>query len=147
MPLHKSIQFSFLSVFEWQIYAEAESRANLFAMPKRYSICSRQAKYTQKLRAMQEAEGECKLVCVKPRSFALPKRYSICSRQAKYTQKLRAKEIYLHCRSATVYVDEVQIYTTFPTYEWCILLEKNGKVPFFSNRMSGLRIFFSTFAA
>ena len=31
----------------WQIYAEAESRTNLFTMPMRNSICGRQAKYSQ----------------------------------------------------------------------------------------------------
>ena len=36
-----------------QIYAEAESRANVFAMPRRNSIYGRQVKYTQKPSAMQ----------------------------------------------------------------------------------------------
>ena len=37
----------------FQIYKEAESRANVFAMPRRNSIYGRQVKYTQKPRAMQ----------------------------------------------------------------------------------------------
>ena len=40
MPLHKSIQFSFLSVFEWQIYAEAESNAR---GQRRMQTCLREA--------------------------------------------------------------------------------------------------------
>ena len=62
-----------------QIYAEAESRTNLFVLPRREQYMWTQSKYTQKPRAMQEAEGKCR-------------------------QSLHAAEGLLHCRGATVYV-------------------------------------------
>ena len=36
-----------------QIYAEAESRANLFALPRRNSICGPKGRIAQKSRVMQ----------------------------------------------------------------------------------------------
>ena len=54
-----------------QIYAEAESRTNLFVLPRREQYMWTQSKYTQKPRAMQEAEGKCKQVCMQPKVFCI----------------------------------------------------------------------------
>ena len=48
-----TLPFRMRSGIFFQIYKEAERRANVFAMPRRNSIYGRQVKYTQKPSAMQ----------------------------------------------------------------------------------------------
>ena len=90
-----------------------------FALPRRYSICSRQAKYTQKPRAMQEAEGKCKQSLHAGEDFCIAEaRQYMWPRSGQITQKLQSnargrrqmqtkfacRRGLLHSRGATVYV-------------------------------------------
>ena len=76
-----------------QIYAEAERRTNLFALPRREQYMRRSRIY---------AEAECN--ANEFIHFALPRRNSICG-AAEYTQKPRGEQIYLLYRGTEAYMD------------------------------------------
>ena len=76
-----------------QIYAEAESRANLFAMPRR-----EQYMWTRSGQIYAEAESNANELV----RFALPRRYSICGRSPNIAEAER------HCRGAVVVRPDLQ---------------------------------------
>ena len=87
-----------------QIYAEAESRANLFAMPRR-----EQYMWTRSGQIYAEAESNANELV----RFALPRRYSICGRSPNIAEAesranlfaMSRREQYMWTRSGQIYAE------------------------------------------
>ena len=107
-----------------QIYAEAESRANLFALPRRNSICGPEGRITQKPRAEQ-----IYLLCRGATVYAAHK--------GRIAQKPRAEQIYLLCRGSTVYAAHKGRIAQKPRAEQIYLLYRGATV--YADRRAELR--------